>query len=137
MRGARIDANPARSCLQTATRATTSCGAGWRTTTLLPSHSPLLYVRLESAAFPKLWEWCCSQGVKVVADVHTHPGGPRQSPSDRAHPMVLLAGHVALIIPRFARGSPRPRDASFNVYKGAGRWDSFYQRAAEALIVAS
>ncbi len=104
---------------------------------LAPESLTYNYVRLESAAFSRLWDRCSRQGVHVVADVHTHPLGPRQSPSDRAHPMVSLAGHIALIVPRFAQGNPRPRDVSVNVYQGDGRWSSFYKRAAEALIAAN
>ena len=32
----------------------------------------------------------------VVADVHVHPGGSGQSLSDREHPMIAVAGHVAV-----------------------------------------
>ena len=93
------------------------------------------YVRLESAAFAKLWDWCGRHGVKVVADVHTHPCGPGQSLSDKTHPMVSLAGHVALIVPWFAQRDPQPHDVSFNVYEGSGKWSNFYQRDAASLIV--
>jgi proteasome lid subunit RPN8/RPN11 len=102
---------------------------------LAPESLAYNYVRLESAAFSRLWDWCSCRGLSVVADVHTHPLGPRQSPSDRANPMVSIIGHIALIVPRFAQGKPRPRDVSLNVYRGGGKWTSFYRRAAEALLV--
>lgn len=94
------------------------------------------YVRLESDAFSRLWAWCAEHRAEVVADVHTHPSGPRQSVSDRAHPMLALRGHVALIVPWFAQRNPQPFDCSFNVYLGDRRWMSFMRKDAENLIVA-
>lgn len=92
------------------------------------------YVRLESSAFSRLWAICAERKLEVVADVHTHPRGPRQSFSDRANPMISLAGHIALIVPRFAMGNVTPRDLSFNVYLGSGRWISFLKKKAALMI---
>lgn len=92
------------------------------------------YVRLESGAFSRLWGICAERKLEVVADVHTHPIGPQQSPSDRANPMISLAGHIALIVPGFARGNVRPMDLSFNVYLGDGKWVSYFQDDAASLI---
>jgi proteasome lid subunit RPN8/RPN11 len=80
------------------------------------------YVSLKADSFAKLWEVCRAQGLTVVADVHTHPVGPSQSRSDRANPMFALKGHVALIVPRFAKGNPRPRDLGLYVYQGNHQW---------------
>lgn len=80
------------------------------------------YVSLKADSFAKLWEVCRTQGMTVVADVHTHPFGPGQSRSDRANPMVALKGHIALIVPRFAKGNPRPRDLGLYVYQGNHQW---------------
>lgn len=93
------------------------------------------YIRLDSRAFTRLWAHCDARNLTVVGDVHTHPLGPRQSPSDRQHPMIALAGHVALVVPQFAIGDPRPEDVSFNVYLGGGRWASFYGPKAAARIL--
>ena len=103
---------------------------------LAPESLAYDYVRLEPSAFSRLWEWCAMNRFDVLADVHTHPGGPRQSPSDRAHPMVALPGHRALIVPWFAQRDPRPFDCSLNVYLGNARWKSYFRRDAERLIVA-
>ena len=99
-----------------------------------PSSLEFAYVRLGTSAFSRLWSECSARGLEVVADIHTHPLGPGQSLSDRANPMISLAGHVALIAPNFARGDIRPEDVSVNVYLGAGRWHSTYRRHAAALI---
>ncbi len=82
------------------------------------------FVALTAASFAKLWEVCRARGVTVVADVHTHRNGPGQSRSDRANPMVALKGHIALIVPRFARGTVRPRDLGLYVYEGNHQWAS-------------
>lgn len=102
---------------------------------LEPASFAYAYVRLESATFSKLWDWCGKHDVKVVADVHTHPGSPVQSMSDRAHPMVSLAGHFALIVPWFAQRNPQPIDVSLNVYEGSGNWSSYYRGDAVARII--
>jgi proteasome lid subunit RPN8/RPN11 len=82
------------------------------------------YVSLRADSFAKLWEVCRTTGMTVVADVHTHPFGPGQSRSDRTNPMVALKGHIALIVPRFAKGNPRPHDLGLYVYQGNHQWHS-------------
>jgi proteasome lid subunit RPN8/RPN11 len=50
-----------------------------------------------------LWEYCSKQNLKVLADIHTHPGDwTGQSSSDMKHPMIAQKGHIALIVPQFA-----------------------------------
>lgn len=92
------------------------------------------YVRLNTQAFTKLWALCEELRLEVVADVHTHPGNPRQSSSDRANPMISQPGHVALIVPNFAQGVVLPYSVSVNIYAGNKRWNSFFGRNAEMLI---
>lgn len=92
------------------------------------------YVRLESSAFSRLWAICADRKLEVVADVHTHPLGPRQSLSDRANPMISRVGHIALIVPRFAGGYVTPKDLSVNLYLGGRRWASHFDEDAASLI---
>lgn len=80
------------------------------------------YVRLDGRHLGKLWSACESSGHVVVADVHTHPGGCSQSESDQSHPMIACAGHLALIIPRFAEGHVIASDVGIYRYLGAKRW---------------
>lgn len=94
------------------------------------------YIRLESAAFSRLWEWCDQQHLQVIADVHTHPFGPEQSRSDRAFPMISVTGHIALIVPRFAQGEPKTTDVSYSVYRGNGNWTTALGEAAASKIIA-
>lgn len=103
---------------------------------LAPESLAYAYVRLEPEAFTRLWAYCADKQVKVVADIHTHPKGPGQSPSDKKHPMVAFAGHVALIAPWFAQRSPTPHDVSLNVYQGGGKWLNYFREEAAARISA-
>jgi len=103
---------------------------------LEPGASHRGFVSLGPNAFSLLWAICDRRGVQVIADVHTHPKGPGQSSSDRAFPMVSLPGHIALIVPRYGHGTITPKDVSFNVYLGDGKWFSCWGKDADALILA-
>lgn len=60
-------------------------------------------VEFNGSRFSELWTQCRTLQLSVLADVHTHPGSARQSESDRGHPMIGRCGHVAVIIPSYAR----------------------------------
>ncbi|MBR1256416.1 hypothetical protein JQ634_22255 [Bradyrhizobium sp. AUGA SZCCT0240] len=75
-------------------------------------------VRFDGKYFGKLWALCRLRGLTVVADVHVHPGGSGQSASDKAHPMITQSGHLALILPDFAR-APVLRDR-IGIYRYLG-----------------
>lgn len=93
------------------------------------------YVAFTAEEMACAWEHCYATGQQVAADVHTHPFGPVQSISDRAHPIVSIAGHVALIVPNFAQGSPQPRDLGVHLFGGAGRWQSMFGEKAQAAVI--
>jgi proteasome lid subunit RPN8/RPN11 len=93
------------------------------------------YVALTAEEMARAWEHCYATGLEVVADVHTHPWGPAQSVTDRAHPIVSIAGHVALIVPDFAMRNPEPRDLGVHVFEGAGHWRSAFGQAAHELLL--
>jgi hypothetical protein len=81
-------------------------------------------VRFDGRHFGKLWARCRERNLTVVADVHVHPMGSGQSASDRAHPMISEPGHIALILPSFARW-PIPRDdIGIYRYQGAAQWET-------------
>ena len=92
------------------------------------------YVAFTAEEMARAWDHCYATGLQVVADVHTHPFGPAQSISDRAHPIVSVAGHVALIVPDFAQGVPQPRDLGVHLFHGAGRWQSMFDEQARLAI---
>lgn len=79
-------------------------------------------VRFDGKYFGQLWAMCRERGLTVVADVHVHPGDSGQSNSDRAYPMVSQAGHIALILPRFARKPIPHDDIGIYRYLGGGAW---------------
>jgi hypothetical protein len=79
-------------------------------------------IRFDGKHFGKLWSICRARGLTVVADVHVHPGGSGQSASDKAHPMVTQAGHLALILPQFARAPIRREEIGIYRYLGNQAW---------------
>lgn len=79
-------------------------------------------VHITSQCLSRLWAICRSRGYGVVADVHVHPGGYQQSASDQANPVMLRAGHYALIIPHFARRETRPGGIGMYEFLGNGQW---------------
>ena len=92
------------------------------------------YVAFTAEEMARAWDHCYATGLQVVADVHTHPLGPVQSVTDRANPIVSVAGHVALIVPYFAMRNPQPADLGVHVFEGAGRWRSMFHQTAHDSI---
>ncbi len=71
----------------------------------------------------------CRDGLRVVADIHTHPASwVDQSRIDAAHPMVALPGHIALIAPRYAKQPVAISDLGAHVFGGTGQWTSHFGR---------
>lgn len=79
-------------------------------------------VHFAGTKLPLLWEHCRRRGYGVVADVHVHPGDYAQSASDRADPVMPRAGHIALIIPHYARRGVEPSAIGVYEYRGNGIW---------------
>lgn len=71
-----------------------------------------------------LWEFCERRGLRVLADVHTHPSSYiRQSQTDEHNPMIPLKGHIALILPHYAHIPWRTLDsAGIYEYLGNFQW---------------
>lgn len=69
-----------------------------------------------------LWSHCRATGLKVVADVHVHPGGYGQSNSDQANPIIAEVGHIAVILPDFAGGATDPGAIGVHQYLGNKNW---------------
>ena len=81
-------------------------------------------VRFDGRHFGKLWDICKGRGLSVVADVHVHPGGSYQSDSDQAHPMISRAGHIALILPDFAKAPVRTETIGIYRYLSGKQWQA-------------
>jgi hypothetical protein len=79
-------------------------------------------VHFAGARLGLLWEKCRSLGCDVVADVHVHPGVAVQSKSDQQNPVMPRAGHIGLILPRYAVDGCMPGDIGVFEYLGDSRW---------------
>lgn len=80
-------------------------------------------VHLTHVAYARLGQICAATELVVLGDVHTHPGSSvAQSHTDRANPLLATPGHLALIVPYFAQGSPRPADVASYRYLGDDGW---------------
>lgn len=79
-------------------------------------------VHFDGNKFTKLWDICRERGLSVVADVHVHPGSYAQSVSDQDQPAIPCAGHIAIILPHFARRSVEPGGIGLYQYLGNKRW---------------
>ena len=74
------------------------------------------------SAYGPLWRICSMKNLAVVADVHTHPGRACQSRLDRDHPMIVERGHLALILPRYARAPIGDVEIGLYEYLGGKQW---------------
>ena len=81
-------------------------------------------VVMHAVSFGLLWDRCRSTGLTVVADIHVHPKGAYQSRADRENPMIARSGHLALIVPNFARPPVVLEELGFFEYRGGHRWRS-------------
>lgn len=87
-------------------------------------------VVFHGAAYGRLWELCRITGLKVIADVHTHPGPGRQSSIDQRNPMIAQKGHVAIVVPDFARRAFLVSELGVYEYLGNHRWREFTGKSA-------
>lgn len=89
---------------------------------------------LHGDAFAKLWALCRERQLSVVADVHTHPGAAFQSGSDRTNPMIATAGHIAIIVPDFAKGADLQARVGIFEYAGSHQWHDRSPRKASGFL---
>lgn len=91
-------------------------------------------IRFDGRYFGKLWAICRERRLTVVADVHVHPGDSAQSASDKAHPMVTQAGHIAIILPQFARAPIRREEIGIYRYLGDRAWQTVPRAQRRAFL---
>lgn len=93
-------------------------------------------VMFHAKGFSALWDLCERKELQVLADVHTHPTADvRQSSVDQDHPMLPVAGHVALILPRYGYASKwSMAGVGIHVFQGYARWKSFPHNHPDAPI---
>jgi proteasome lid subunit RPN8/RPN11 len=82
------------------------------------------YIYLTHKGFINLSKACKSKGMIAVADVHTHPSyNTAMSPIDIANPMIGIPGHIAMIIPSYAkRVFSGFAGVGIYQYEGARQW---------------
>jgi proteasome lid subunit RPN8/RPN11 len=81
-------------------------------------------IAFHAAGYAALWRHCGERQLRVLADVHTHPGASvQQSWIDQKNPMLPTVGHIALIVPHFAR-TPwwSLKDVGVYEYLGSFTW---------------
>jgi proteasome lid subunit RPN8/RPN11 len=95
------------------------------------------FVHFEGSGYVKLWQICGKEKLHVVADVHTHPTKwTGQSDLDVAHPMIPQKGHIALIVPSFARGSRFGlRGVGIFEYLGDGGWRQWSASSGKVRLI--
>lgn len=79
-------------------------------------------VELDGRRLGPVWTRCRETRLDVVADVHVHPAGYHQSASDKRNPIVAEPGHLALILPDFAKRRTRPGAIGIFEHLGGRRW---------------
>lgn len=102
---------------------------------IAPDSQHVDYVLLLGRHMAKVWDECEKRHLMVVADAHTHPGAPIQSLSDRANPIISVAGHVALIVPNFAMGRVTETSIGLHEFQGNGNWKSWFKSEAAARLL--
>jgi proteasome lid subunit RPN8/RPN11 len=93
-------------------------------------------VIFNGSGFSKLWDICSAKGLRVIADVHTHPTADvRQSSIDKRNPMIPMQGHTALIMPKYGKTSKYSlAGIGIHVFQGQGRWKSFSHNDPDAPV---
>ena len=92
-----------------------------------------IYIR--ASGFSKLWDICDAEMLRVIADIHTHPGASAaQSCTDRANPMIAREGHLALIVPHFGTRPVQACEVGVHKYRGNRGWASWFGSRAERVL---
>jgi proteasome lid subunit RPN8/RPN11 len=87
-----------------------------------------------AAGYSALNAYCRAHRMRVVGDIHTHPGSwVGQSAIDAAHPMSAVKGHVAIIAPNYGRGRIRFSDLGIHVFNAPG-WTSHFHHDVQSII---
>lgn len=84
-------------------------------------------IEFDHIGFSKLWPYCIEKQLRVFADAHTHPPGSstRQSGLDIDNPMIVEKGHIAFIVPNYARNTPQHmQGVGVYEYLGNKKWQT-------------
>ena len=93
------------------------------------------HIHIRRTAFSKLWDLCEQNSLRVIGDIHTHPGcSVRQSETDRQNPMIARYGHIALIVPFFGTRQVKAREVGVHEYCGDLGWNTWIGRSANRVF---
>ena len=92
-------------------------------------------VILHADSFGPLWDLCRARNLAVVADIHVHPRRAWQSDADRQNPMIARAGHLALIVPWFARPPVSLPSLGLFEYRGDHQWRDLSGREISRYLI--
>lgn len=92
---------------------------------------------LRKIAWIRLWDYCAKNKMHVLADVHTHPSQwTSQSHSDKHNPMVSQSGHIALIVPNYAKHWWRGlRGVGIHEYISNNSWNIWAEKSGKVKLV--
>jgi len=92
-------------------------------------------IHFHGCGYSKLATMCEREQLRVVGDVHTHPGSwVGQSDVDRDNPMLALRGHLAVIMPDYSTRPIEPREVGIHEYRGEDGWNSSLGSDAARLL---
>lgn len=92
-------------------------------------------ITFHATGYTRLNQLCRDHQIRVIADIHLHPGpGVQQSHTDAAHPMVARSGHLALIAPHYGRGVTRADQLGAHL-KATEGWHAFLQSEVDRVVV--
>jgi hypothetical protein len=93
-------------------------------------------ISFQGAGFVPLWNFCREKKMQVLADVHTHGGKwTGQSGTDQTNPMIETPGHIALIVPNFARGNKATlKGVGIYEYLGGHEWRTWNAKSGKFKI---
>ena len=92
-------------------------------------------IHIRASGFSKLWDLCDVENLRVVADIHTHPGtSVAQSSIDQANPMIAREGHLALIVPHYGTRPVQASEVGVHEYRGDRGWASWFGSRAERVL---
>ena len=93
------------------------------------------HIVFDGSKMDLVWRECKRLKMRVIADVHTHPRGYQQSSIDQENPMIPERGHIALIVPYFAKRIFMPGEIGIYEFLGGGRWLDHSSRGSKYFSV--
>ncbi|HWX20150.1 MAG TPA: hypothetical protein VN578_09635 [Candidatus Binatia bacterium] len=93
-------------------------------------------ISFQGECFVPLWNYCQRHKMQVLADVHTHGGKwTGQSVTDQTNPMIETPGHVALIVPNFAKGNRASlKGVGVYEYLGDHEWRTYSAKSGRVKL---